>query len=105
MFVKLWVLYLAALHTAPLLTKCLTSAVGFILGDGIAQLIAKERYNVLRTLRFAAIGFSLHAPIADTWFQFLEHNVFPKAPTRCLTLAAGLSDSHAPSETPPCEAC
>ncbi|CAL5219254.1 g1050 [Coccomyxa viridis] len=81
MIVKLWSLYLAALQTAPLLTKCLTSAVGFILGDSIAQLIAKERYNVLRTLRFATIGFCLHAPIADTWFLFLEHNVFPNAPT------------------------
>ncbi len=90
MIVKLWSLYLAALQTAPLLTKCLTSAVGFILGDSIAQLIAKERYNVLRTLRFATIGFSLHAPIADTWFLFLEHNIFPNAPTRYVTFASGL---------------
>ena len=108
MFIKLWALYLAALQAHPLLTKCMTSAVGFILGDGIAQAIAKDRFDGLRTLRFAIIGFTLHAPIAglyltshkieaadackfarmrtcapaDTWFTFLEHNVFPKTPTR-----------------------
>ena len=82
MIVKLWGLYLAALQTNPLLTKCLTSAIGFIIGDAIAQVIAKERYNILRTIRFAAIGFILHAPIADTWFIFLEQHVFPEAPTR-----------------------
>ncbi|CAK0744581.1 hypothetical protein CVIRNUC_001559 [Coccomyxa viridis] len=81
MFIKLWALYLAALQVQPLLTKCMTSAVGFILGDGIAQAIAKECFDGLRTLRFAIIGFTLHAPIADTWFTFLEHNVFPKTPT------------------------
>ena len=73
---------MASLQTNPLLTKCLTSAVGFVLGDGIAQLIAKDRYNVVRTLRFALIGFALHAPIADTWFVYLEQNVYPKTPTR-----------------------
>ena len=108
MFIKLWALYLAALQAQPLLTKCMTSAVGFILGDGIAQAIAKDCFDGLRTLRFAIIGFTLHAPIAgfyliltilsaadacpfgsmrtcapaDTWFTFLEHNVFPKTPTR-----------------------
>ena len=103
MIVKLWSLYLVALQTAPLLTKCLTSAAGFILGDGIAQLIAKERYNVLRTLRFATIGFCLHAPIADTWFLFLEHNILPKAPTRYSLL--GCCESHGPDASHAYGAC
>ncbi len=67
MFIKLWALYLAALQVQPLLTKCMTSAVGFILGDGIAQAIAKECFDGLRTLRFAIIGFTLHAPIAGLY--------------------------------------
>ncbi len=72
MLLKIWSLYLQVLSSGPLLTKCLTSAVGFILGDSIAQLFSREPYAVLRTLRFAVIGFTLHAPVADTWFQFLE---------------------------------
>ena len=67
MFIKLWALYLAALQAQPLLTKCMTSAVGFILGDGIAQAIAKDCFDGLRTLRFAIIGFTLHAPIAGPY--------------------------------------
>ena len=67
MFIKLWALYLAALHAQPLLTKCMTSAMGFVLGDGIAQAIAKDCFDGLRTLRFAIIGFTLHAPIAGDY--------------------------------------
>ena len=73
MFIKLWALYLAALQAQPLLTKCMTSAVGFILGDGIAQAIAKNCFDGLRTLRFAIIGFTLHAPIAGTFIASYKH--------------------------------
>jgi hypothetical protein len=90
---KLWSLYLDSLSTSPLLTKCLTSAVGFILGDSIAQAISSgEPYSFLRTVRYAVIGLTLHAPIADTWFRFLERvsNILPASqppvahiPCRC----------------------
>lgn len=68
----LWLLYLASLESNPLLTKCFTSLFGFIIGDLLAQLIAPERFNALRTLRFAVIGFCMHAPVASAWFSFLE---------------------------------
>lgn len=72
MLLQIWTLYLDSLVTNPLLTKCITSAVGFIVGDSLAQLITAQPYSSLRTLRFAVIGFTLHAPVADTWFRFLE---------------------------------
>ena len=85
MFIKLWALYLAALQAQPLLTKCMTSAVGFILGDGIAQAIAKDCFDGLRTLRFAIIGFTLHAPIAGLHLTF-------RCPQRCRCLAFRLHE-------------
>jgi hypothetical protein len=72
MFVGLWVFYLDSLISHPLLTKCCTSAVGFMLGDSIAQVLTRDPHNFVRTLRFVIIGFFMHAPIADTWFTFLE---------------------------------
>ena len=47
--------------------------MGFLIGDAIAQLLTRDhKYDGLRTLRFAAIGFFLHAPVADAWFTLLE---------------------------------
>ena len=72
MFVTLWVFYLDSLISHPLLTKCCTSAIGFMIGDSIAQVLSREPHNLVRTLRFVTIGFFLHAPVADAWFTFLE---------------------------------
>ena len=69
----LWTLYLDALKSFPLLTKCCTSLVGFIVGDTIAQLLTRDhRFSGLRTLRFAIIGFFLHAPVVSAWLTVLD---------------------------------
>lgn len=72
MFVRLWTLYIDSLISHPLLTKCCTSAIGFMIGDSIAQILSREPHSLSRTVRFAAIGFFLHAPVADAWFTLLE---------------------------------
>ncbi len=72
MFVSLWVFYLDSLISHPLLTKCCTSAVGFMIGDSIAQILSRDPHSIVRTLRFVTIGFFMHAPVADAWFTYLE---------------------------------
>ena len=58
---RLWGRYCTALETKPLRIKALTAAVGFALGDILAQVAVRVpgeqfRYDVLRTLRLAAYG-------------------------------------------------
>ncbi|KAK9908887.1 hypothetical protein WJX75_004228 [Coccomyxa subellipsoidea] len=52
-----------------------------MLGDSIAQVLTRDPHNFVRTLRFVIIGFFMHAPIADTWFTFLEKAVYPETPS------------------------
>lgn len=96
----LWTLYLDALQSYPLLTKCCTSLVGFIVGDTIAQLLTRDhRFNGLRTLRFAIIGFFLHAPVVSAWITVLDSvRALLSWPfqTRCPTCCAIRQCSDAP---------
>lgn len=96
MFLTLWTFYLDSLISHPLLTKCCTSATGFLIGDSIAQLLAREPHDTMRTARFAAIGFFLHAPIADAWFTFLErvrgHGLLHLSPSEHLLGLASLKE-------------
>ena len=89
--------------------KAATAAVGFALGDLVAQLATKApgeafRYDVLRTARLALYGGELarsaaHSfaelscitelcagaiggPIGHFWYSYLDQVVFPAAPKR-----------------------
>ncbi|BDA41984.1 probable protein SYM1 [Coccomyxa sp. Obi] len=46
---------------------------------------------MMRTARFAAIGFFLHAPIADAWFTFLEQAVYPETPASMQAVLAKMA--------------
>jgi len=37
----------------------------------------------LRTARFAAFGFLVHAPTGHVWYNILDNYVYPSEPTRC----------------------
>ncbi|KAL4108590.1 hypothetical protein PRIC1_000304 [Phytophthora ramorum] len=75
------------LQDSPLLTKGVTSAVLFGIGDRIAQRIensendgddksdAADRSGLQRTARMMAWGGLLFAPVGHAWYNFLEKAV------------------------------
>merc|ERR1719183_450939 len=72
----LWAKYNALLFAQPLLTKALTSLVGFTAGDVIAQNCISnddnKPYDPYRTLRFASFGFLLHGTTGHYFYGFLD---------------------------------
>ncbi|GMF19089.1 unnamed protein product [Phytophthora lilii] len=75
------------LRDSPLLTKGITSAILFGLGDRIAQRIensettdgdridAEDRHGLQRTARMMVWGGILFAPVGHAWYNFLEKTV------------------------------
>ncbi|CAD7699152.1 unnamed protein product [Ostreobium quekettii] len=84
----LWCGYRWSLSRRPLLTKSLTSMVGFVAGDMVAQLSAGARlrlagarkYDVGRTFRMAVFGGAIAGPLSHVWFQALDKTVLPDIP-------------------------
>merc|ERR1712232_141855 len=84
---NLWTEYNHILSKKPLLTKALTSLIGFTIGDLLAQnLISRDEnkpYDPFRTLRLASFGFLLHGTTGHYFYKFLDS----KLPgTRLLTV-------------------
>jgi hypothetical protein len=75
-----WRLYLKCLKERPILSKVCTSSVLFASSDLLAQTI-QQRYHqkpeldLNRSVRAAAFGGPIYAPILHYWFQFMEHAV------------------------------
>ena len=68
--------YLSALKTAPLLTKAITGGVTALLGDVVAQMIARvcgtsSRWNFSSNLRFFLFGFVIHGPQMHLTYKYL----------------------------------
>jgi len=70
----LWDKYNAALEANPLIVKCLTSLVGFSLGDILAQLFVEkvEKFDFARLARLASFGFLLHGTMGHYFYGFLD---------------------------------
>ena len=56
---------------------------------GFLTLVALQ-FDALRTARFAAFGFAVHAPTGHVWYNILDNYVYPSEPTRCAPGAFGL---------------
>ena len=70
-----WGSYNQSLQKHPLLTKTITAAVGFSIGDAVAQLSTepKRNYNLARTLRMGAFGLLFAGPLqGHVWFNLLD---------------------------------
>lgn len=58
-----WGMYMRNLEANPLITKCLTSFSGFLLGDLIAQGLAQDGWDPSRTFILAAYGVHLSSRV------------------------------------------
>jgi protein Mpv17 len=71
----IWARYNALLEAQPLLTKALTSLVGFTSGDVLAQSFIEEGgkpYDVMRTIRMGSFGFLLHGTTGHYFYGMLD---------------------------------
>ncbi|GMH40368.1 hypothetical protein BSKO_08272 [Bryopsis sp. KO-2023] len=72
-----WALYNRLLNSHPILSRSVTSCLGLMAGDLLAQAAARKPYSRERTLRFAAFGFVLHGPGLYAFYTNLDKFVFP----------------------------
>ena len=71
----IWARYNALLEAQPLLTKALTSLVGFTSGDVLAQSFIENEgkpYDVMRTIRMGSFGFLLHGTTGHYFYGMLD---------------------------------
>mmetsp|Transcript_12932 Transcript_12932/g.19642 ORF Transcript_12932/g.19642 Transcript_12932/m.19642 type:complete len:186 (-) Transcript_12932:192-749(-) len=71
----IWARYNAMLEAQPLLTKALTSLVGFTAGDVLAQAFVEgddKPYDVMRTIRLGSFGFLVHGTTGHYFYGFLD---------------------------------
>jgi len=73
----IWAAYEEVLKKQPLLTKSVTSFVGFALGDILAQNFLKkegsEGFDWARLLRLSSFGFVVHAPTGHWFYGNLDN--------------------------------
>jgi protein Mpv17 len=78
---KWWAAYTTALKTNPVRTKAMTSFVGFVLGDVMAQRIAGVTVlDPLRCLRLGCYGLFVDGPFGHLWYKVLDKRVEPENP-------------------------
>eukprot|EP01083_Nonionella_stella_P030225 82897_1 len=73
-------MYLESMEEQPALTKLVTSAVCFGIGDITAQALerkfaptkAKQRHNLARTARMVVVAVTVFTPLASLWYAFLD---------------------------------
>ena len=83
---RLMGMYGLSLNLKPLSTKSISSMIGFIIGDFIAQLISRKvKYDLIRSLRIGAFGALIHGPCGHVFFSLLEKNL-PGANVGIVTL-------------------
>lgn len=74
--VSVWNKYCNSLETNPMATKAVTSLVGFMLGDMLAQrLESGSILDASRMLHMGMYGLMLDGPIGHLWYQWLDGTV------------------------------
>ena len=71
----LWARYNALLEAQPLLTKMMTSLVGFSAGDILAQNFVNDDgapYDPMRTIRLGSFGFLCHGSTGHYFYGMLD---------------------------------
>lgn len=76
----LWRTYCRKIETDPIKAKAVTSFLGFMIGDSIAQKIEGHTFNPVRSLRLGSYGLTIDGPIGHAWYKFLDKHVYPDNP-------------------------
>jgi len=73
----LWSKYNANLEKRPIITKALTSAIGFALGDYLAQkfIDKRESLDLERLGRMASFGLLVHGPTGHFFYNWLDKTI------------------------------
>jgi protein Mpv17 len=72
-FLDLWNSYEDVLEERPILTKAVTSFIGFSVGDIIAQtLVGTDPFDPKRLARMASFGFLIHGTVSHFFYGFLD---------------------------------
>lgn len=81
---KTWGAYSVSLTARPFFTKALSSMVGFLLGDLLAQvMIVRRPFDLVRFVRMGAFGALIHAPSGHVFYGLLERR-FPGVDARAI---------------------
>ncbi|CAK0787533.1 hypothetical protein CVIRNUC_010753 [Coccomyxa viridis] len=89
-----WNAYCKALEQNPVTTKSLTAALGFAVGDAIAQQATRgrNRYDYARTMRMSGFGLLFAGPIqGHYWFRYLDKKIFPHSPKSAQAVASKIA--------------
>lgn len=83
-----WTSYQEAIKTSPIKTKALTSFVGLIISDCIAQASDSSgaAYDLLRTARMATFGILWHGAAGHFWYKLLDQVILPNKPKSAWTI-------------------
>lgn len=87
----IWGRYNKLLDTQPLLTKALTSLVGFTVGDVLAQNFISDdgkEYDVMRTIRLGSFGFLLHGTTGHYFYGMIDSKLPGTKPVTVATKVA-----------------
>ena len=82
------VAYESVLESSPLLTKCVTSGVGFAVADVVAQSLSGGFRDADRTAANAAFGLALYGPLSSAWYGALDAFILPESPNGAAAVAA-----------------
>ena len=82
------VAYESVLASSPLLTKCVTSGVGFAVADVVAQSLSGGFRDAKRTAANAAFGLVLYGPLSSAWYETLDAFIVPESPNGAAAVAA-----------------
>lgn len=82
------VAYESVLASSPLLTKCVTSGVGFAVADVVAQSLSGGFRDAKRTAANAAFGLVLYGPLSSAWYGALDALILPDSPNGAAAVAA-----------------
>lgn len=84
-----WKLYNDQLDANPLVTKSMTSLVGWALGDYLAQtFIGSAPFNMKRFIRLAAFGLLYHGPSGHYFYNWLDSKIPGTGPRQVATKVA-----------------
>lgn len=84
-FALIWAGYNSNLEHFPIMTKAMTSMVGFLLGDVIAQKFLGDKDTPIdwkRAARMATFGFLIHGPTAHFFYSALDCIIVGTSPMK-----------------------